>query len=114
MRALVKRFPTRAKLVALPRKTLEGRTVYGLEVCTDVDRRDGRPVLHQDGCQHAREWPAAEVPLMWAYQRHGRRSGRRGAAEALLTVTGPSGVGVSRCLVVKRSQRIDLGTLVVE
>ena len=67
MRALVKRFPTKAKLVALPHKTLEGRTVYGLEVCTDVDRRDGRPVLYQDGCHHAREWPAAEVPLMWAY-----------------------------------------------
>ena len=31
----------------------------------------------------------------------------------LLTVTGPSGVGVSRRLVVKRGQRIDLGTLVV-
>ena len=31
----------------------------------------------------------------------------------LLTVTAPNGVGVSRRLVVKRGQRIDLGTLVV-
>lgn len=67
MRALVKRFPTKAKLIELPHKTLEGRTVYGLEVCTDVNRRDGRPVFYQDGCHHAREWPAAEVPIMWAY-----------------------------------------------
>ena len=67
MRALAKRFPNKAKLIALPHKTLEGRTVYGLEICTDVNRRDGRPVFYQDGCHHAREWPAAEVPIMWAF-----------------------------------------------
>ena len=31
-----------------------------------------------------------------------------------LTITGPNGVGVSRRLVVKRGQRIDLGTVVVD
>ena len=67
MRALAKRFPTKARLIALPHKTLEGRTVYGLEVASNVARNDGRPVFYQDGCHHAREWPAAEVPLMWAY-----------------------------------------------
>ena len=67
MRALAKRFPTKAKLIELPHRTLEGRTVFGLEVCTDVNRRDGRPVFYQDGCHHAREWPASEVPIMWAF-----------------------------------------------
>jgi hypothetical protein len=67
MRALAKRFPNKAKLIELPHRTLEGRTVYGLEICTDVNRRDGRPVFYQDGCHHAREWPAAEVPIMWAF-----------------------------------------------
>lgn len=67
MRALAKKHPTKAKLVALPHKTLEGRTVYGLEICTNVNRYDGRPVFYQDGCHHAREWPAAEVPIMWAF-----------------------------------------------
>jgi murein tripeptide amidase MpaA len=67
MRALAKKHPTRAKLIELPHKTLEGRTVYGLEICTDVHRRDGRPVFYQDGCHHAREWPASEVPIMWAF-----------------------------------------------
>ncbi len=67
MRALAKKYPTKARLLALPHKTLEGRTVYGLEIATHVARQDGRPVFYQDGCHHAREWPAAEVPLMWAY-----------------------------------------------
>ncbi|MBC7374138.1 MAG: zinc carboxypeptidase, partial [Frankiales bacterium] len=67
MRSLAQRFPTKAKLIELPHKTLQGRTVYGLEVCTDVNRRDGRPVFYQDGCHHAREWPASEMPLMWVY-----------------------------------------------
>ncbi len=67
MRALVTRFPTQARLLALPNKTLVGRTVYGIEICDDVTREDGRPVFYNDGCHHAREWPAAEVPMMWAY-----------------------------------------------
>lgn len=37
-----------------------------------------------------------------------------GGEEAyLLTVTGPAGEGISRRLVVRRGQRIDLGTVVV-
>ncbi|MCW2616835.1 MAG: Carboxypeptidase precursor [Frankiales bacterium] len=83
MRALVKRFPTKARLVELPHRTLEGRTVYGLEVCTDVGRRDGRPVFYQDGCHHAREWPAAEVPLMWAYDLL-ENSGKDARLQAIL------------------------------
>ena len=67
MRALAKKHPTKAKLIALPHKTLEGRTVYGLEICTNVNSYDGRPVFYQDGVHHAREWPAAEVPIMWAF-----------------------------------------------
>ncbi len=67
MRALAKKHPTRARLLELPHRTLEGRTVYGLEIATNVTRRDGRPVFYQDGCHHAREWPASEVPIMWAY-----------------------------------------------
>ncbi len=67
MRMLAKKHPTKAKLIELPHRTLEGRTVYGLEICTNVNKRDGRPVFYQDGCHHAREWPAAEVPIMWAF-----------------------------------------------
>ena len=67
MRALAAQYPDKAKLIVLPFNTLEGRSVYGLEIARDVNRKDGRPVFYNDGCHHAREWPAAEVPIMWAY-----------------------------------------------
>ncbi|MCW2606822.1 MAG: Carboxypeptidase precursor, partial [Frankiales bacterium] len=67
MDALAAKYPGFARVFELPYKTLQGRTVYGMEIATEVDRKDGRPVFYQDGCHHAREWPAAEVPLMWAY-----------------------------------------------
>jgi hypothetical protein len=67
MRSLVERFPDKARLIELPEPTLEGRTVYGIEIATDVTRNDGRPVYYNDGIHHSREWPAAEVPIMWAF-----------------------------------------------
>ncbi|MCW2681182.1 MAG: Carboxypeptidase precursor [Frankiales bacterium] len=67
MRALVKKYPTKARLLELPHRTLEGRTVYGIEIATNVNAKDGRAVFYQDGCHHAREWPASEVPIMWAF-----------------------------------------------
>ncbi len=67
MRKLATDNPGLVKLIELPYRSLEERTVFGLEICTDVDRRDGRPVFYNDGVHHAREWPAGEVPIMWAY-----------------------------------------------
>ncbi len=55
MRKLAKKYPTKARLLVLPHRTLQGRTVYGLEIATNVKRKDGRPVFYQDGCHHARE-----------------------------------------------------------
>ena len=67
MKALVAKYPDFARMIELPYKTLQGRTVFGMEIAKNVAAKDGRPVFYQDGCHHAREWPAAEVPLMWAY-----------------------------------------------
>ena len=67
MRTLAATYPDKCRLIELPHRTLEKRSVYALEIATDVDRRDGRPVFYQDGCHHAREWPASEVPIMWAF-----------------------------------------------
>ena len=67
MRMLAETYPTMARLIELPHRTLETRTVYGLEIATDVTKQDGRAVFYQDGCHHAREWPASEVPMMWAF-----------------------------------------------
>jgi hypothetical protein len=65
--SLVQRFPDKAKGIELPFVTLEGRTVHGIEIGANVARRDGRPVFYMDGVHHAREWPAAEMPIMWAH-----------------------------------------------
>lgn len=67
MRALAEAYPDTCKVVELPFRSLDRRVVLGLEICDDVERYDGRPVFYNDGCHHAREWPAAEVPIMWAY-----------------------------------------------
>jgi hypothetical protein len=65
--SLAQRFPDKVKLFELPHVSLEGRTILGIEIATNVARRDGRPVFYMDGVHHAREWPAAEMPIMWAY-----------------------------------------------
>lgn len=67
LRALEARFPRFARVLAMPHTSLLGHHVFGIEIATDVQREDGRPVVHVDGMHHSREWPAAEMPLMWAY-----------------------------------------------
>ncbi len=64
---LARRFPTMTRLIELPHRSIVGRKVYGLEIARDVSRRDGRPVIHLDGMHHCREWPAGEMPMMWAH-----------------------------------------------
>lgn len=57
----------RVRLLELPTPSLLGQQVLGLEIATDVDAEDGRPVVMHDGMHHCREWPAGEMPLMWAH-----------------------------------------------
>jgi hypothetical protein len=67
MRRLAEEHDDLVELIELPFLSLEGRQIYGLEIAADVARKDGRPVYYNDGIHHAREWPAAEVPIMWAF-----------------------------------------------
>ncbi|MGH2693068.1 MAG: M14 family zinc carboxypeptidase, partial [Actinomycetota bacterium] len=67
MTALAQQHPDLARTFVLPLPTLEGRLVYGIEIAANVTRNDGRPVFHMDGCHHSREWPAAEMPMMFAF-----------------------------------------------
>ena len=82
MQMLADTYPTICRMFELPFRSHEGRTIYGLEIAEGVDvevgnatspegfngtGRDGRPVFYNDGIHHAREWPAAEVPIMWAF-----------------------------------------------
>ena len=67
MEALARQRPDLARTFVLPERTLEGRLVYGIEIAANVTRNDGRPVYHMDGCHHSREWPAGEMPMMFAF-----------------------------------------------
>jgi hypothetical protein len=58
-----------AKLVVLPRRSIEGREIMGIEIAERVnDPEDGRPTFVNLGNHHAREWPSAEAPMEWAYE----------------------------------------------
>ena len=89
LRRLAADNPGVARLVELPHQSLEGRTVLGIEIAEDVAAKDGRPTFYMDGVHHAREWPASEFTIMWAFDllesyRAGRRAGRRPDAAAPL------------------------------
>ena len=44
------------------------RTVMGIEITKDVNAADGKPAFFNMGVHHAREWPAGEMPMEWAYE----------------------------------------------
>ena len=60
-------YPDRARVVTLQRPSLENRPVYGIEIASNVNAQDGRPITYIDGVHHAREWPAAEYPAIFAH-----------------------------------------------
>ena len=61
-------WPDIAKRITLPQKSLEGKTIYGVELGKNVNKaEDGRPVFLMLGLHHAREWPAGEHTIEFAY-----------------------------------------------
>jgi hypothetical protein len=83
LKALAKKHPSFIRLLTMPNKTLEGRTVYGVEITHNVKAKDGRPTFLVDGVHHAREWPAGEYPMIYAHQL-AERYGRHAKTTALL------------------------------
>ena len=84
LRDLAKRYPKHVRLFTLPNKTLEGRSVLGIEIAANVAAKDGRPSFLVDGVHHAREWPAGEYPMIYAH-RLAEGFGRNKAITSLLT-----------------------------
>ena len=68
MKTLAAENPNLVKPIALPFKTWEGRTVEGIEITTNPNARDGKPVFLHMGVHHAREWPSGEHTMEWAYE----------------------------------------------
>ena len=83
LKDLAKKHPGLVRLVTLPNKTLEGRTVYGVEIAANVKAKDGRPGFLVDGLHHSREWPAGEFPMIYAHQLV-ERYGKHAATTRLL------------------------------
>jgi hypothetical protein len=69
MQELAKKHPDLVKLFELPNPSLEGRTIYGVEIASNVKdiATDGRPIFYMDGVHHAREWPAAEYTQLFIH-----------------------------------------------
>jgi hypothetical protein len=64
LKALVTAHPGVVRPVVLPHLSVQGRTIQGVEIATDVDRTDdGRPTVYQLGLHHVREWPSGEVSM---------------------------------------------------
>jgi hypothetical protein len=68
LKSLAMRYPSLARAFTLPRRSLLGRDVNGIEISTGASNvADGKPVFLIMGAHHAREWPSAEVTLEFAY-----------------------------------------------
>lgn len=106
MTALAKRYPTLVKPLTLPRRSVDGRLVRGIEITTQARKiADGKPVFLMMGTHHAREWPTGEHTLEYAYDLlQNYRSGDDRRAERIVTdtrtilipVVNPDGFVVSR------------------
>jgi hypothetical protein len=69
MKALAALYPDLVKPLTLPHKTVEGRSVHGIEITTDAaNTADGKPVFLNMGVHHAREWPSGEHAMEWAHE----------------------------------------------
>ena len=66
MKAMAEANPGLVRLLTLPEKTLDGRSVLGVEIAEDVTARDGRPTFAMFGVHHAREWPSGEHAMEFA------------------------------------------------
>jgi hypothetical protein len=67
-KALVAAYPDKVRPVILPGKSLEGRTIQGIEIADDVNATDdGRPTHVEMGLHHVREWPSGEVTMEYAF-----------------------------------------------
>jgi Zinc carboxypeptidase len=68
MKRLAREHPDLVRPITLNHTTWEGRPVEGIEITTNPNARDGKPVFVQLGAHHAREWPSAEHAMEWAYE----------------------------------------------
>jgi hypothetical protein len=104
MKRLAREHPDLVRPITLNHLTYEGRPVEGIEIATNPNARDGRPVFLQMGVHHAREWPSGEHAVEWAYElitgyRRGDARVRRLVAATrtiVVPIVNPDGFNASR------------------
>ncbi|MDQ3163306.1 MAG: peptidase M14 [Actinomycetota bacterium] len=104
MKQLAQDNPGLVRTITLSQRTWEGRPVEGIEITSNVNARDGKPVFLQMGVHHAREWPSGEHAMEWAYELvNGYRAGNARVTSLVNTtrtivvpVVNPDGFNISR------------------
>jgi uncharacterized membrane protein YgcG len=68
LKDMISKYPELVRGFNLPGKTFQGRDIPAVEIASNVaSEDDGRPVLYLNGIHHAREWPATEVIMEFAW-----------------------------------------------
>ena len=67
MKGLAARYPDLVKELTLNNRTVDGRSVHGIEISQNVQAKDGKPIFLMLGVHHAREWPSSEHTIEFAY-----------------------------------------------
>ena len=104
LKQLGRRYPNMVRPFTLPYRTHLGRDVVGIEIARHVyDVNDGKPIFANIGVHHAREWPAGEHSMEWAYdllRNYGksRRTTRlvNETRNIVIPIVNPDGFNISR------------------
>jgi Zinc carboxypeptidase len=75
LKQVAEKFRGIARPVELPNRSFQGRPLIGVELSDNVDAKDdGKPTYFVMGTHHAREWPAAEIAMEFAWHIVNNRS----------------------------------------
>jgi carboxypeptidase T len=109
--SLATTYPSQARAITLAHPTLEGRTVRGVEIATDVLASDGRPTTLILGLHHAREWPSSELAIEFATDLLKNSADPRiknvldNSRVVVVPVVNPDGFNVSRTLAYEMKRK---------
>jgi hypothetical protein len=68
LKRLIEQSGSIARAVELPKKSFQGRPLMGVELSENVNAKDdGKPTYFVMGVHHAREWPAGEIAMEFAW-----------------------------------------------
>jgi hypothetical protein len=68
LKQIAEKYKGIARPVELPKKSFQGRPLMGVELSDNVDAKDdGKPTYFVMGTHHAREWPAGEIAMEYAW-----------------------------------------------